>query len=383
MQNHETLVSVDDEKTKETRFLDTLSKLNISKRSKNMKNKRQHTHILISLTFILSLLFAVPGVTPAATAGEAPLVREIAGVDQSGAGTSAPAGLADGEWATMQDLIRQAQYQFAWQVNDDGEWAYRAPNRAHGFSLSLAADGFHAAHYSAAGEPLWDFGLTLAAYGEQTFPAVIGGSDLVGSRERVEYHWSRDVVEWYTNSAEGVEHGLTLAAPPAGADGAPVELTFALRGSLTPELDANGRVLCLKDASGETALLYDQLTVYDATGRALPAHFSLSPGGEGRGEGQTLHLTIDTTNATYPLTVDPVLHGEVAKLTASDTADDDQFGYSVAVSGDTVIVGAYLEDGAVGGTDRGAAYIFERNKLGTDYWGQVRKLQIVDPEDEA
>jgi hypothetical protein len=35
---------------------------------------------------------------------------------------------------------------------------------------------------------------------------------------------------------------------------------------------------------------------------------------------------------------------------------EDYFGYSVAISGDTVVVGAYMEDG--GGNDRGAAYVF-------------------------
>jgi hypothetical protein len=135
----------------------------------------------------------------------------------------------------------------------DGVWAYRTPNRAHGLSLSLAADGFHAARYSAGGEPLWNFGLSLKAFGEQAFPAAIAEGGLVGSRERVEYRWSRDVVEWYTDSVAGVEHGLTLAAPPAGADGFTVELTFALRGSLTPELGSSGGALRLRDGSGETA----------------------------------------------------------------------------------------------------------------------------------
>ena len=244
-----------------------------------MKSKRQHvhTHILTSLTLILALLLAAPGVTPAATAGEAPPVRDMTRLDQQDAETTALAGLTAGDQATMQDLIREAQYQFTWQVSD-GVWAYRAPNRAHDLSLSLAADGFQAARYNAEGESLWDFGLSLAAYGEQTFPTAIAESDLVGSRERVEYHWSQDVVEWYANSADGVEHGLTLAAPPAGADGSTVELTFALHGSLTPELDAGGRGLRLKDASGETALLYDQLAVYDATGRSLPAHMHLREG---------------------------------------------------------------------------------------------------------
>jgi hypothetical protein len=345
-----------------------------------MKNRQQyaHRHVLASLTLIVTLLLVTPGVSPAATAGEVPPVREMARVDQPDAGIAAPAGLTSADWAAMRDLIREAEYQFTWQVSD-GQWAYRAPNRAHGLGLSLAADGFHAARYSAGGEALWEFGLSLAAYGEEAFPGAIAEGGLTGSRERVEYHWSRDVVEWYTNNAAGVEHGLTLSAPPAGADGSTVELTFALGGSLKPELDGRGQALRLKDASGETALVYDQLAVYDGTGRSLPAHMRLT-GGQ---PSANLQLVVDAAGAVYPLTVDPILHDEVKKLTASDTEDDDKFGYSVAVSGDTVIVGAYVEDGAVGGTDRGAAYIFERNKPTTDWWGEVRKLQYSDPEDNA
>ena len=278
-----------------------------------MKSKRQHvhTHIFTALSLILTLLLVAPGVTPAAMAGGVSAVQKTTRVDQSNAETFAAAGLTAGDQATILDLVREAEYQFAWQVSD-GEWAYRAPNRAHGLSLSLAADGFHTARYSEEGERLWNMGLSLAAYGGQTFPAAIGEDDLIGGRERVEYHWSKDVVEWYVNSAAGIEHGLTLAAPPAGSDGSTVELTFALRGSLTPELDASGGALNLKDASGETVLVYDQLAVYDATGRSLPAHFSLSPGGEG----QRLQFTIDAAGATYPLTVDPVLHSQEVKLIA-------------------------------------------------------------------
>jgi hypothetical protein len=340
-----------------------------------MSSKRRslHRRIFTPLTLTLAMLLVAPGVASAVTATEVLPVREAARVDQPDAETTALAGLTAGEQATILDLIRQADYQFAWQVID-GKWAYRAPNRAHGLSLSLAADGFHAARYRE-GEMLWDFGLSLATYGEQTFPEILAERDLVGSRERVEYHWSPDVVEWYTNSPDGVEHGLTLAEPPVGTDGSTVELTFALSGALTPELDGEGGTLRLRDACGQIALLYDQLAVYDATGRTLPADFSLLSG--------RLRLTVDTAGAVYPLAVDPLVHAQEKKLTASDAADGDQFGYSVAISGDTVVVGAYLEDGAAGGTDRGAAYIFERNRLGTDYWGEVRKLHIADPEDEA
>jgi hypothetical protein len=71
--------------------------------------------------------------------------------------------------------------------------------------------------------------------------------------------------------------------------------------------------------------------------------------------------------------------GQVKKLTAADRADSDGFGYSVAIDGDTVIVGADGEDGA--GTDRGAAYIFLKDEGGADNWGQVIKLTASDATD--
>ena len=49
---------------------------------------------------------------------------------------------------------------------------------------------------------------------------------------------------------------------------------------------------------------------------------------------------------------------QTAKLTASDGAADDNFGISVAISGDTVVVGADCDDiGA--NADQGSAYVFK------------------------
>jgi len=71
--------------------------------------------------------------------------------------------------------------------------------------------------------------------------------------------------------------------------------------------------------------------------------------------------------------------GEIAKLTASDAADNDHFGFSVSISGDSIVVGAWHEDGA--GSNRGAAYVFGRNQGGADNWGQVKKLTASDAAD--
>ena len=61
------------------------------------------------------------------------------------------------------------------------------------------------------------------------------------------------------------------------------------------------------------------------------------------------------------------------KLIADNLDINDQFGYTVAVSGDTAIIGARLDDD--GGLDSGSAYVFIRN--GTS-WSQQAKLTAND-----
>lgn len=60
---------------------------------------------------------------------------------------------------------------------------------------------------------------------------------------------------------------------------------------------------------------------------------------------------------------------------SSDGAENDFFGQSVSISGDTIVVGASGDD-----ANRGAAYVFERNKDGADQWGEVKKLIASDRE---
>ena len=65
--------------------------------------------------------------------------------------------------------------------------------------------------------------------------------------------------------------------------------------------------------------------------------------------------------------------GQPIKLTAVDGAAFDYFGESVAISGDTVIVGASLDDDK--GTNSGSAYVFRWNG---DSWVQQTKLLAGD-----
>jgi hypothetical protein len=63
------------------------------------------------------------------------------------------------------------------------------------------------------------------------------------------------------------------------------------------------------------------------------------------------------------------------KLTASDGAAGDQFGFSVSVSGNVAIVGAYTDDDK--GTDSGSAYLYEKN-IASGLWEEKKKLTASD-----
>ena len=65
---------------------------------------------------------------------------------------------------------------------------------------------------------------------------------------------------------------------------------------------------------------------------------------------------------------------EIAKLASGDAQAADEFGYSVAISGDTAVIGARSDDD--NGSDSGSAYVFKRNGTGT--WAQQQKLTASD-----
>ena len=71
---------------------------------------------------------------------------------------------------------------------------------------------------------------------------------------------------------------------------------------------------------------------------------------------------------------------QVAKITADDGDASDSFGVSVSISGDTVVVGAYRDSD--NGLYLGSGYIFQRDYGGPDSWGQVAKITASDGAEE-
>jgi FG-GAP repeat len=86
---------------------------------------------------------------------------------------------------------------------------------------------------------------------------------------------------------------------------------------------------------------------------------------------RTIRLTLAATFAVLGLVaLPPGAHALEQKLVAADGAADDQLAFSVAIDGDTAVLGAPGDDGS-----RGAVYVFTRSG-GT--WAQTAKLTASD-----
>ena len=101
---------------------------------------------------------------------------------------------------------------------------------------------------------------------------------------------------------------------------------------------------------------------------AAPTGFTADAGDE-----QVKLSWTDSGNAT----IDKYQHFQIdpSKLTAADGLPDDLFGYSVAVDGNTAVIGAHQDDDATNGDNSGSAYVFTKNSGG---WSQAAKLTADD-----
>jgi hypothetical protein len=207
------------------------------------------------------------------------------------------------------------------------------------------------------------FGIALKAFGRAGALRALSPVVPVASADRVSYARG-PVREWWVNGPLGLEQGFTLARRPAG----PGALTLSLAVSGRVRLDDGAVVL-------PGGLRYGGVQASDARGRALPAWLQV--------RGGRVLVRVNDRGARYPLRIDPFV--EQAELTASDASPQaaggdigDQFGYSVATSGNTIVVGA--PDHAVGSNaHQGAVYVFEMPKTG----GWASATQTAELTDSA
>ncbi len=277
------------------------------------------------------------------------------------------APLPSGDWAQMLRHIRASEYEVTRvAAADDAKARWQASNRRHGFRAFFDEDAVRIGPRRAGAPSSWETTFRLAAWGTpdamRRLPAV--GPEPRAEGQRIEYP-REGVTEWWDNREAGLEHGFTLDAPPRpGAE--EVRLEIAVGGGFEAKSSEDGATVRLRGAQCD--LRYSGLVVQDADGRELPSRM--------HGEGDRIEIVADVSGASWPVTVDPTLTQDAKLLGAADPdgSTNDNMGWSVAVSGDTVVVGAYLDNAGVV-ADQGSAYVFVRS--GTT-WSVQQKLTAPD-----
>ena len=194
-----------------------------------------------------------------------------------------------------------------------------------------------------------------------------------------------------TGLTNGAEYSFWIRATNALGPGPPSEAATA---ALTPTA-GQPTGLTATPGNAQVTLTWDDpsdssITGYEYLSQAEAAKLIASDGAAYDYFGHSVAVDGDTmvvgayqahgnsaeSGAAYVFTRQSGQWREVAKLTAHDGAADDEFGYSVAVDGDTVVVGAYLADG--NGADSGAAYVFAKPDTGWTTATETAKLTAHD-----
>ena len=247
------------------------------------------------------------------------------------------------------------------------EGGYRLNNRKQAVNASFLSTGVELE----IGSVRW--GLALSGYGYGNDLVAIETVTPQAKANYVEYRRG-GLTEWYVNGPLGVQQGFTLTSAPSPRLSKPLTLALTFSGQLKAEVDQAGDGLTLRQAGGAAVMRYRGLTAYDADGRKLRAWLETFPSNGSRRSDRdqiTLLVRVDDAGAKYPLVIDPFI--QQAKLTASDGAANDYFGLSVAISGDTVVVGAPQDD-----SNRGSAYVFVKPGTGWANATETAKLIASD-----
>jgi trimeric autotransporter adhesin len=254
--------------------------------------------------------------------------------------------------------------------DDSGYWlrqngeGFRGENQRQALSMVFTKQGTEINSHN----QRW--ALETRAYGYGTALLPVKEAVPQANANRVEYR--RDgITEWYENGPLGLEQGFTLAHRPGSANGQPLTLALELRGDLSAALEPAGfdksaldkksTTLELRGKDGKAALRYTGLSARDASGRELQSWLEV--------KGEQLLVRVEDAGAKYPVVVDPLV--QQAELTASDGAESDEFGGAVAVSGSTIVIGAPFH------ANTGAAYVFVQNG---GAWNQQAELTPSDGE---
>ncbi|MEE9425594.1 MAG: FG-GAP repeat protein [Methylococcales bacterium] len=322
------------------------------------KKRRRRFSVLICLLCINAFAYAKLPVS--------------AGLNQPIKAGEIPDGLSASDWISIQSQMNAGRY----KAYPDGNGGYHSSNPAHGWQIDYAEDGTTTLSPRGRDTASYHLGLKLNAVGYETLERLKRPQQISSQDNTLDYHWNDALTERWVNSKTDLEQWFILNQRPEGsANGQLLTLQLTVDTDLTAIQQGNN--IRFVHATG-TTITYDKLKVWDANGRNLSAQMQLTE--------QQLSLVVDDSTARYPLIIDPSFEQQ-AYLKTPNEKGGDLYGFSVAIAGDTLVVGAPLENIKITDVDgeqsdkttenAGAVYVFTRSG---STWSQQAYLTVSNAD---
>jgi hypothetical protein len=370
------------------------------------------------------------------------LLSSLNSFAESGVSQQSKARESQGNFSTLRTLHDRALHAAKPVASKPGH--SRLLNPGHGLEAEISPLGasFTVTSLLSDGTKVSSFRWRTHALGYGESPLTLPRGEVLTADESNRIEIRRPgIVEWFVNRPVGIEHGYTILNRPTDSNvKSPLRLWFEVSGDFTATVAEGGQHIVLHDPVNGITLNYDKLKSWDANGKSLTSRMISKNGRVGlevEEAAAVYPITIDPTftqsaylkasntrdehvffgdcvaihgntavvgafgenggatvvngnendssksqaGAAYVYVFNGTTWTKQAYLKPSNPDSHDNFGSSVAISGNTIVIGSPSEAGpstGVNGTvnngagDSGAAYVFIRSG---NSWSQQAYLK--------
>lgn len=250
----------------------------------------------------------------------------------------------------IRQSIQMSEYEFR-KSNQKNE-IYEITNRAKNLRASIEQNSF----LISSRKEDWQVKYTLESFGRKNLNQKITKDFFVPTKKlsnRLTLKNEKIEIQ-YTNNPTGIRQDFIINQKPEGAGD--IVLTLDIESPF--ELSATDSMLA-HSQNKKLILAYDNLKVFDQSGKTLKAKFKLT--------GHKLAVHVDDLNARYPLVIDPLT--TTPNWSHEQNQANASFGYTIAYVGDVngdsfgdVLIGA--PHYSVTHSNQGAVYVYHGSSAG-------------------
>ena len=258
--------------------------------------------------------------------------------------------------STIESDLENKEYHVSF---DEETQSFQSPNRANNIRAHYNAGQLNLQNRMDSAGHNWECSI-------KTESVLIDNNKAYTPQKDVQEHIAGNTIEFahtdfteqYINSKEGTRQNFIIHKAPSNSSN--VAISLAVSGLEVNQVTDNELHL-YQTINGvkEVRLVYKDLKSWDATGASLTGKIQYIKG--------HIQLVVNTENATFPVTIDP-LYAFYNPMFSSGQASA-HMGYSVSSAGDVngdgysdVIVGVRYYDN--GQTDEGAAFVYHGSATG-------------------